>query len=72
MHPKDEDIYPLETKVRWRKNGKIAVIKRHTFVMDGNNFLHYLAEFEKQDGLYCLLHDEVDLVTDPDNQNIKI
>jgi len=61
MHPKDDEIYPLETRVIWKKNGLKAVIKRQTFQMGGKGFLHYLGEVQGRQGLYCLIHDEIGL-----------
>jgi len=46
--------------VRWRKTGEFAIIRDRTFLMDGKNFLHYRAEIEGKEGLFCLLHSEVD------------
>lgn len=60
-HPRDDQVYPLGTVVRLHKTGEFAIIKDHTFLKDGKNFLHYLAEIEGRKGLYCLIHDEVDL-----------
>jgi hypothetical protein len=59
---KDEDVYPLETVVRLKKTGQFAIIKDRTFPKDGKNFLHYRGQIEgRGEGLYCLLHDEIEL-----------
>lgn len=61
-HPKDHEVYPVGTVVRLKDTGQFAIIKQHTFLKDGQNFLHYLGIIEgRGDGLYCLIHDEVDL-----------
>ncbi len=69
-HPKDADVYPIDTVVRLKKTGEFAIIKQQTFLMDGRNFLHYLGVIEgRGDGLYCIIHNEVDLeCLPPDNQ----
>jgi hypothetical protein len=59
---RDEDTYPIETVVRVKKTGQFAIIKKRTFLKDEKNFLHYLAIIEDRGpGLYCIMHDEVDL-----------
>jgi hypothetical protein len=65
MHPKDEDTYPEGTVVRFKKSGKLAVIKKRAFMMDGKGFLHYLGAIEGRQGEYAIYHDDVDLVALP-------
>lgn len=60
-HPKDSEIYPVNTVVRRKKTGEFAKIKAHTFQKDGKGFLNYLAEIEEHDGLYALYHDDIEL-----------
>lgn len=69
MHPKDNEIYPLETVVRIKRTNEFAVIKRHTFQKDGKGFLHYLGEIESREGLYCLIHDEIEVEALPPENN---
>ena len=62
MPTKPEDVYPIDTVVRIKKTGQFAMIKSQTFLKDGKGFLHYLGIIEgRGDGLYCLLHDDVEL-----------
>lgn len=61
-HPKDNELYPLETKVKTRR-GEIAVIKDYTFQFQGKGFLHYEAEIVGRKGRYCLLHDEIEVIS---------
>ena len=59
---RDEDTYPIDTVVRLKKTGQFAIIKDKTFLFQEKNFLHYLGQIEgKGEGLYCLLHDEIEL-----------
>lgn len=60
-HPRDDEVYPVETVVRLHKTGEFAIIKDQVFLKDGMNFLYYLAEIEGRKGLYCVLHGECDL-----------
>jgi hypothetical protein len=63
-HPKDEDVYPVETIVRIKKTGAFAVIKDHTFQHHSRGFLNYLAEIEgkyNSKGYWVLHHDEIEL-----------
>jgi len=61
-HPKDDEIYPVGTVVRLHKTGEFAIIRSHTFLYDGRNFLHYMGEIEgKGSGHYYIAHTEVDL-----------
>jgi hypothetical protein len=59
-HPKDYEVYPVGTVVRL-KTGQFAIIKIQTFQMKGQGFLHYLGEIEGQEGLYCLIHDRLEV-----------
>ncbi len=61
-HPKDHEVYPVETVVRWKKTGQFAIIKARNFCKDEIGFLHYLGVIEgRGDGLYCLIHDDLEL-----------
>jgi hypothetical protein len=62
MHPKDNEVYPIDTVVRWKKTGQFAIIRRQNFIMDNRGFLHYLGVIEgRGDALYCLIHDDLEL-----------
>lgn len=61
---KDEDVYPIDTVVRIKKTGEFAMVKKHGWLRPERreHFLHYLAIIEgREDGLYALYHEEVDL-----------
>jgi hypothetical protein len=60
-HPKDDEVFPVGTVVRIKKTGEFAIIRQVTFQKDGRGFLHYLGEIENKQGLYCLIHDQVEL-----------
>lgn len=54
------EIYPLDTVVRIKKTGELAVIRKHTILKD--EFLHYLGVIEgRGDGLWALYHDDIEL-----------
>lgn len=61
MHPKDSEIYPIDTVVRLKKTGQFAIIKSHTFVYDGKGFLYYEGEIEGRLGQYALYHQDLEL-----------
>ena len=63
MHPKDEDTFPINTVVRFKKTGVFAVIRGKTFLKDGKGFLNYLGEIEgKEPGAqYAIYHEDVEL-----------
>lgn len=68
MHPKDSDIYPLETKVlilEGYNKGKTAVIKDYTFQFDGKGFLNYLAEVQGRTGRFAVYHEEIRIIEKP-------
>jgi hypothetical protein len=53
------EIYPLDTVVRFKKTGELAIIRSRTFLKDGRNFLHYLGVIEgRGDGMWALFHDD--------------
>lgn len=55
-------IYPINTVVRIKSTGVFAIIKEQVFLLDGKSFLHYLGQIEgRGSGLYCILHDDVEL-----------
>jgi hypothetical protein len=60
---KDEDVYPKNTVVRLKKTGQFAVIREVQYLRPElqKYFLHYLAEIEDRDGLYCVFHHDVEL-----------
>jgi len=54
------EIYPLETVVRLKKTGELAMIRNRTMLKD--EFLHYLGVIEgRGDGLWALYHDDLEL-----------
>lgn len=63
MHPKDDEVYPVETVVRIKKTGEFAIIKSRTFQKDGRGFLNYLAQIDGrgEGDLYALYHDDIEL-----------
>jgi hypothetical protein len=61
-HPKDDQVYPLDTVVRLIKTGEMAIIKDRVFLKDEKNFLHYRGIIEgRGEKLFAIYHDEVDL-----------
>ena len=60
-HPKDHEVYPVETVVRFKKTGLFALIKSHTFMMEGRGFLNYLGEVEGKKGIYAIYHDDIQI-----------
>lgn len=63
---KVKDVYPIGTVIRIRRTGEFAIIKQRTF-LNPENFLNYLALIEgRDDGLYCVFHEDVDLEALPD------
>lgn len=60
-HPKDSEIYPVDTVVRLIDSGLFATIKVQAFQMNGQGFLYYLGEIEGKEGLYCLIHDRLEV-----------
>ena len=67
-----KEIYPLDTVVRIKKTGELALIRSHTFLKDGRAFLHYLGIIEgRGDSLWALYHDDIELERLPSSsQNI--
>lgn len=65
-HPKDDEIYPLETVVRLKKTGEFAIIKAQDFLKDGKGFLNYRGEIEGKEGWFAIYHDDVDLESLPE------
>ena len=64
-HPADNEIYPIGTVVRLKRTGEFAIIRKQNFLKDEKGFLHYLGEIEGREGLYCLIHDQLDLESLP-------
>lgn len=70
-HPTDDEVYPIGTAVRRRKTGEFAIIRKRVFLREDKFFLHYLGEIENKEGLYCLIHDEVELeALPPDSEKM--
>jgi hypothetical protein len=67
MHPKDNELYPVETKAIWvrpshRVKPKVVevVIKKHEFRFEGKHFQNYLVEMAHEPGsLYAAYHDDL-------------
>lgn len=57
----DSDTYPEGTVVRIKKTGQLAIIKKRQFLKNGRNFMHYLAEIEEREGLYCVFHEDIEV-----------
>jgi len=65
---RQKDIYPLDTVVRIKKTGELAIIRKHTILKD--EFLHYLGVIEgRGDALWTLFHDDVELECLPKGAN---
>jgi hypothetical protein len=60
-HPKDDEVYPVDCVVRWKRTGQFALIKGHTFLRDGKGFLNYLGEIEGRKGMFALYHDDIEI-----------
>jgi hypothetical protein len=60
-HPKDNEVFPVDSVVRLKETGQFAIIKRQSFQMNGQGFLNYEGEIEGRNGLYCLIHDRIEL-----------
>lgn len=61
------EIYPLDTVVRLKKTGELAIIRSHTKLKD--EFLHYLGVIEgRGDGLWALYHQDIELECPPKRQ----
>lgn len=58
---KTEDIYPVDTVVRLKKTGQLALITSHNYLMNYSNFLNYYASIEGREGTYALYHDDIEL-----------
>lgn len=53
-------IYPVDTVVRIKKTGELAIIRSRTMLKD--EFLHYLGVIEgRGDALWALFHDDLEL-----------
>ncbi len=62
MHPKDNEVYVVDTVVRLKKTGEFAIIRKVQFMMDGKHFLHYEGEIEgRGSGNFALYHNDVEL-----------
>jgi hypothetical protein len=63
-HPKDDEIYPEGTIVRFKKTNEFCKILKPSFRYYGTGFQHYEAEIEGRDnskGFWVLYHDEIEL-----------
>lgn len=67
-HPRDNEVYPVDTVVRLKKTGQFALIKSHTFLRDGKGFLNYLAEIEGRSGIFALYHDDLEFECAPNSE----
>jgi len=64
-----KDIFPLDTVVRLKKTGELAIIRKHTVLKE--EFLHYLGVIESRgDALWALSHHEVDLECLPNGPDL--
>lgn len=61
-HPRDNELLPIGTRVFRPKTGQYGVIRKYNFQYQGTNFLNYEVEIEGKKGLYCCLHDEIEMV----------
>jgi hypothetical protein len=57
----DFDAFPVGTVIRIKRTNEFAIIRQQNFLKDRKGFLHYLVEIEDKQGLYCALHDDIDL-----------
>lgn len=64
-HPKDNEIYFLDTVVRLKKTGQFAIIRKYGWQSGGRGFLNYLAEIEGRNGLFAIYHEDCDLEVGP-------
>ena len=64
-HPKDSEVYPVDSVVRLKETGQFAIIRKQSFQMNERGFLNYLGEIEGREGLYCLIHDRLELECRP-------
>jgi hypothetical protein len=70
MHPKDNEIYQIGTKVIWtRPSHKVspkvvkAVIVDYGFQKDGKGFLNYYVRIEGEKGNYAAYHSDLEPLT---------
>jgi hypothetical protein len=61
MHPRDDQVYPLNTVVRIKKTGEFAIIVGYNFLKDGKGFLNYYAEIQDKKGKYALYHGDLEV-----------
>jgi hypothetical protein len=56
----EQEIFPLDTVVRLKKTGELAIIRMHTLLKD--EFLHYLGVIEgRGDGLWAVVYNNIEL-----------
>lgn len=60
-HPKDSEIYPIDTVVRLKKTGQFAKITHQDFQFEGKGFLNYRGIIEGREGYYALYHRDLEL-----------
>lgn len=65
-HPKDDQVYPIDTVVRIKKTGEFAKITGHNWQKDGKGFLNYYGEIEHRRGMYALYHGDIDVEVLPE------
>lgn len=57
---REEEVYPINTVVRFKKTGLFAVIKQVHRFKDGS-YQHYLGEIDGKEGLRVIYHEDVEL-----------
>jgi hypothetical protein len=71
-HPKDDEIFPIDTTVRLKKTGEFAIIKHHDFQFHGRGFLNYRGVIEgRGEKLWALYHDDLELEVLPPKEKSK-
>ena len=61
MPTSDKEVYPIDTVVRIKKTNLFAIVRQHTYLKHAKYFLNYLCEVKGKKGLYCVIHDDVEL-----------
>lgn len=62
MHPKDSEVYPVDSVVRIKKTGEFAKIMGHNWQKDGKGFLNYYGDIDgRRPGRWALYHDDIEL-----------
>jgi hypothetical protein len=59
--PKDSEVFPEGTIVRFKNDSRTAIIRQVSFLKDGKGFLNYTGVIEgKKPGQYAIYHDDVE------------